>query len=59
MSNNEITCLSCNKTIKSYNLRRHSKSKRHILCVNSKVDRMINRVNDKKVIRKHKINKIF
>ena len=43
MKNNEIKCLSCDKIIKSFNLKRHSNNKKHKLNVEIKVNKMKNK----------------
>ena len=45
MKKNEIKCLSCNKIIKSFNLKRHNKSKLHNKNVDKKVDNMKKTIN--------------
>jgi hypothetical protein len=44
MENNEIKCLSCDKIIKSFNLKRHSDSEKHKINVEKKVNKMKSRV---------------
>jgi hypothetical protein len=48
MNKNELKCLSCDKIIKSKNLKKHSETKTHLKNVNKKVSVFMTRIKNKK-----------